>query len=276
MQRAYIETSIINRACDELINGQGLANFLKQMSYSPAIGMHVIYELARTFLDQSYAQRGQSLFSLIKDINPAIIPLTQDLHEMEIIKLRTGAAVLPFLDAINEVATHYEIEKLSNGIFDSRAEQFIRSREQKVMEIEPIFTQKYLNHVKKVKASNPKLSRQMRTFKDVLSYFENDIPQLIRDILRVRITKYEAYELSQRLQSFPAIRSAVFANLYIAFILIVYQTPPSYDKPDDYRHIIDSSYSSIVISADSSLCRAIKWINPDIRVLTWEEIRINI
>lgn len=274
MLKAYIETSIINRACDESITGKDITLHLQKMGLLPAIGMHTIYELAKTFLDPNQTKRGRSLFLLLQDLNPAIIPPTKEILKREIIRLRTGALVLPFLDTINQAATRYEIEKLANGIFNSNAEQFIMSREEKIKNMEPVMTQNYLNHISQVKADNPGLSKEIRTFEDVVSYFGDDIPDLIKSILKIRITNLEASELSHRLDSFPALRSAVLANLYLCFICIVHEVSPSYDKPADYRHVIDSSYSIAIVTDDAGLNKTVNCINPNLDVIPWKDIRL--
>lgn len=276
MEKVYIETSVINHAYSESIAGKDIASFLKSINLSPSIGIHTIYELARTFLYPTHAKKGQELFIVVSDLDPSIIPPTHELLNMEIIKLRSGASVTPFLDTNNQAATRYEIEKLAHGIFDSNAEEFIKSREKKIREIEPVINQNYLQHISQVKSNNPGIARQVRTFEDVLSYFKDDIPQLIKRIVKVKITNFEALELSQSLNSYPALRSAIRANLYLSFICIVHNTSPSYDKPDDYRHIIDSSYSKVIITADEQLIRTTNRINQDLDVIHWNEIRSKI
>lgn len=274
MQEAYIETSVINRACVQSITGKDINIHLQEMGFLPAIGIQTIYELAKTFLDPNQTKQGRSLFLLLRDLDPAIIPPTEELHNREIIALRTGASVLPFLDTLNQAGTRYEIEKFANGIFDSKAEKSIRSREEKIRNMEPVMTQNYLNHISQVKADYPELSKKMRTFEDIVSYFRDDIPNLIKRILKIRITNFEAAELSQRLDSFPALRSAVLANLYLCFICIVHEASPSYDKPDDYRHIIDSSYSKAIVTGDEGLNKAVNRINPNLDVIPWKDIHL--
>lgn len=105
-----------------------------------------------------------------------------------------------------------------------------------------------------------------------MSYFEGQLPNIIQEILRGQVTPLEANELSQRLNTFPALRSTLRANLYVNFIHIVHGTRPAYDKIDDYRHVVDASYCSAIVLSDEQLGRTVNRINPDLCVLGWEDV----
>lgn len=140
------------------------------------------------------------------------------------LKLRTGAAVTPFLDHLNQASTRLEIERLAAGIFDSRAEEFIRSREGAIRTNSPVLSEQYLAHVKRVKNRSVNRLKKIKTFDDI-----------VREVLKKTVSFAEAVELSQRLASFPALRSTVNTNMYYSFIHIVYGVGPSNDKINDYR-----------------------------------------
>jgi len=271
MDTVYIETSVINKVLEESITGEGFRTALADFGYRPAVGMHTIYELARTFLDPNQTTLGQQLFTILRDVDASIVPMTNMLLEKEIIKLRTGAAVLPILDTENQVATRYEIEKLAQG-FDSNARKFIEPRENERRTNEPSENEEYLNHVRQKNKDNPNKYRIIKTFEDALRYFDPEIPEFIAGLFKGKVSSFEAKELYQRLDSFPLLRSTVRANLYICFIIIRNEQHPSYDRVDDFRQVIDASYGKAFFTNDGQLSRTANCINPDITVLTWDQI----
>ncbi len=274
MQKAYIETSSINRALNASVDGRKLASVLEHLGFFSTVGMHTIYELARTFLNQAHFERGKQLFCILRDLDASFVPPTRKLIDQEMLKLRTGAAVIPFLDHDNQVATKLEITKLAEGYFDKQAENFIKIRENEIQVISPLLSNEYLNHIKRVKKKKPATFHKLKTFEDVLAHFAGDFPRIIREILQNRVSYSEAFELSHRLDSFPALRASVRANLYYSAIHILHLTMPGGDKIDDYRHLIDSSYSENIITADLQVRNTSKSINPDLNVLWWDDINI--
>ncbi|MCK4256928.1 hypothetical protein KAX35_08570 [candidate division WOR-3 bacterium] len=271
MGKIYIETSSINQAREEKRAGSEISHKLESLGFEPVIGMHTIYELAKTYLVQGGENVAKDLFIILKDIKPIYFVETSNLLEQEIIKLRTGSAVVPYLDYFKVIATKYEIEKLSSGNFDKKAEAFIKSREEHYRNREKLIVRASLNQIKEQKSWDSNF-RTLRTFQEVEAYFFNQIPRKIQEILWHSVTLSEAQELSKRLDSFPALRSNIKANLYLSFILIVHNARPSFDKPDDYRHIIAASYSDSMLVTDTQLSKTVNRINPNLQVLIWKNI----
>jgi len=272
MQKAYIETSVINQAFSESVTGNDIAIYLDTLGFQPTIGIHTIYELAKTYLEPNSTLKAQQLFSILLQLEASIIPPTDEVFKKEIMKLRTGAAVLPFLDTLNQSSTRQEINKLANGIFDSKAEKFIKSREKLHRTKNPIIYEDFLDYIAKVKSYHTDILRNIRTFEDVVSYFENQIPDLIVKILKGKVSKNEAVELFHRLGSFPTLRSAVRANIDLCFICIVHNTHPGSDRKDDNRHIVDSSYCQAIVTGDEQLAKRVNRINPELVLIPWENI----
>lgn len=272
MDKAYLEPSIINHAERASVDGTKLASGLKALRLRPVIGLHTIYELARTFLDDAQTTKGARLFRVLSDLNASFVPSTWDLLSQEVLKLRTGAAVIPFLDHLNEAATRTEIARLAAGTLDDRARRFITGREENIKANLPRLSENYLDHVKRTKYEGHHPGLEIRTYDDVLTYFSDELPAMIHEILKGGINAIEAKELALRLDSFPALRSTVRANLYLCFIHIVHSTSPAKDKIDDYRHLIDASYSSAVITDDTQLHKTSPRINPTLNVLSWGDL----
>ena len=117
MEKACIEVSVINRAVDAATSGSDLAARLRARGLEPAAGLHVIYELARTFLADDGHDRGRELFKFLQDLDPSFQPWPRNLLSQEVDKLRRGFAVLPFLDHENYLVVKQEIEHLAAGRF---------------------------------------------------------------------------------------------------------------------------------------------------------------
>lgn len=237
MKRIFFETSAVNRA---VVDGADAAALLRRLSGSgatPVIGIHVIYELAASYLRPEQAAIGRALFRFVRDLDPSITPPTMDLLLQEVLRLRTNAAVLPFLPYENQAAARLEIHRLADGIFDAEAQRFIDARENEVRREHPRMANAYIEHVRRVRRRRGDSLPALRCFGDVAEYFRDWWPEMIRTILHNTITLSEALELAARLTEFQAIRSVLNANLYLTFICIAHESVPGDDKLDDYRHL---------------------------------------
>lgn len=146
-RKAYIETNAINQAYKCAISGFRLGEVLDSKGLSPAVGMHVVYELARTFLNEADKKTGTDLFSILQDLDPFYQPAPKMLHDLEIIKLRTGAAVLPVLDPLDLAAIKQEVGRLALGFFDDNARNFIQRLEEDIKESHPKLALDYIAQV---------------------------------------------------------------------------------------------------------------------------------
>ena len=188
------------------------------------------------------------------------------------LKLRTGSAVLPFLDHFHQASIRNEVQRLSMGNFDETARQFIGKRQAEIEIEHPKIAQGHLAHIRSVRSNEEAHNIELKTFEDVMSYFQSQVPDLIHYRMQSRITRSEASEIAQRLDFFPAIRSAVRADLYMNFICIVHGNRPGFDKLDDYRHVIECSYCDALITGDNQLYRTANQINPDIEMVLCNEV----
>jgi hypothetical protein len=267
MRKAYLETSAINFAEQKQMTGTELRHTLENLGYSPVIGMHTIYELARTFVDPNKLDKGMKFFSLIEDLDPSIMPPVRGLLNQEINKLLHGTGVLPFMSYLNQHAVRLEVTRLASGIFDNRAEGFIRGREANIRANYPQFAQSYIERVVQAKATNPEIVRKVKTFQDAYNIFEFEFPPMIVELLHGKINKAAASRMFRKIDSFPALRSTIRANLYISFLCIIHKVRPGFDKLDDYRHTVEASYCDVLVTGDKQLIHAVKYINPDLTVL---------
>lgn len=270
MKIAYFETNVINWLSDQLVCVSDFIDRLTTLGFLPVTGPITIYELARTFLDKNGKDRGSNLFSILKDISPSYHPDPGNLMTQEIIRLRTSAEVLPFLDSVNQAATRLEVERLSRGIFDSHAEKYIRVKEESDKLKNNQITQSYMNQIKEV--NDPTEYKKLKTFPNLVKYFESHFPEIIRDILNNRVSLLESKELYYRLNEFPVIKSSLYSNLYLTYLSLRYKSKPGHDRFDDHHHVINASYSHAFITGDIDLIKTIKYINPNLTLIKCSEL----
>lgn len=269
MKKVYLEPSAINEAQRRFFGGQDLRGLLAKRGFSPATGIHTVYELGRAFLNSENTELAKQLFRILYDLDPSYQPTVADLLGQEIVSLRTGAAVLPFLDHLNQVATHEEVLRLSQGLVSDRALQFIQAREADIRHNHPLHARFHMDQ--------GALTRRLKTpkvksFEDLVAMMENALPELIFQVLKRRVSRSEAKELSQRLDSFPTLRTTVRANLYLSFIAFVHVTQPAFDKLDDYRHVIEASYCDALITCDGQLNNTAPKLHPGLLRIHFDDM----
>ena len=272
MQRIFLESSAIAEANRLSLDAAEACHHLERCGYSPVLGLHVVYEMAGAFLHPELSETGKAHFRFIRDLDPSLSPETWNLLEQELLKLRTNAAVLPFLNHANRASTRYEIHRLAEGVFDNTARSFISSHEAKIKQEYPRMVGRYLDHLKERRAAMGNDFPPLRTFEDVRKYFADKTPEMIGEILRGNANTSETREIAARIDQFPVIRTTVGANLYMMYICIVHGVAPGDGKIDDYRHLIDASYSDAYISYDEKLVRAQRHIAPSLRLARWQEL----
>ena len=260
-RKAYIEPSVINRAQKCGLSGLKLKEMIEKHSFAPAVGLQAIYEMARTFLNQDDLQLGTALFQIIWELDPYYQMDAAMLHDQEIIKLRTGAAVFSSLAPINLTATRLIVGRLARGFLDDGYMNFIAVREAEIRENHPNFA---LGYIEETKGTT---SKRFPTFESFYIELADQIPDLIYQSVKGKVTISEAHEIYHRIGSFPAIRSTVRSNIYLCWICVNHQNIPKKDKYDDYRHIIEASYCDIFVTDDKQLSNTAPRINPDIEVL---------
>ena len=272
--KAYVEPSVINRAADHGIDGPALRAAIEAKGFAPSTGLHTIYELARGYLPakSENTARMAALFTILRDVQPAFQPHLPGLLGDELLKLRTGAAVLPFLNHLDAISTRQEVARLAEGHFDDRARDFISGKEQQKTE-ERFAHGRYVEEAAAIRQRDP-MARSLRTYNDVWRYFEKrgQLPDIVTTIINRDVSISEASEIVARLDSFPVTRNAIRANVYLAFIMITKQAKPGMDKLDDYRHMIEASYCAAFVTGDNQQISAAPFICPELVLIPWSAI----
>ena len=273
MLSVYLEPSFINRAVDANRSGQDVTDALRSRNSRPVVGLHAIYDLARTLLTAHNEERAHRLFTLVAQIGPTFYWYPDELLNRELEKLRHRTAVLPFLDHENHLRTVSEINRLSQGVLSDEGRSFIQGRESDIAATFPSSSAQYIKQIAQVRASQPNLMPKGRQFEDVITYFRPQFPQIVAAILHPRaVTPSECTRLSENLDEYPSLRAAVRANLYMCFIMIVHGATPGDDKLDDYRHVIEAAYCDAILTADKQLERTATRITPQITVIPFDTL----
>lgn len=272
MRYAYLEPSVVNHCVDGRDPPVEIRAKLDAMGLIPVVGIHGIYELAITFLKPQNQDRGRLLFTFLRDLDPSYSPPSGDLLVQEVTRLRTGAAVLPFLGPINQAATRLEVARLARGDFDDRARSFIERREAEIRRVHPAAMAEYIAHVNRLCAEAPAAVNGLRTEDALFAKLTPKIPSMVREILRGGVSAFEARELSLRLGEFPALRATVYANLGLMLTCIAERVPPGDDKLDDYRHVIEAAYCDVLVTDDAQLLAKTGVIQPKLTAVSRDRL----
>lgn len=162
--------------------------------------------------------------------------------------------------------TYNEIGKLSNGVFDSHACDFISSRQKSFDSDHQIICD--INK----KLDDTPSTKQTRTFDGYLNFHSQSFSKVIELIFNNSISSKEALYLADNMESLPVLRSCVRANFYLCFLLFTNPNNPKKDKVDDHRHVLEASHCDVFITEDKQLLKSTNGINPDVIPLKWSSI----
>lgn len=268
MKRVYLETNAISRAADESITGNHLRNILAARGFVPAIGIHTIYELAKTFLNSAKVDVARALFQIVADLEPDYCEESYEILCQELNHYSSQEPIRPFLHGDKQSDTKSEVAKLAAGGFDERARSFIESRERRFRADHPQIAK---NNIRAF-AENPPQNR-VRTFEEFIAYFTNDQPEIVVQIFKGKLSLAQAAAVIASVGCYPAIKAAVLANMYLFFVQMTQKVTPAKDKVDDHRHVIEASYCDAFISNDNQLLSNLAKINPRLEPISWRAIR---
>lgn len=273
MNKVHLDTSFINHCVNSGLPSNQVQNAFQRLGFDPVVGIHGIYELARTFLNPNGMERGKVLFSFVRDLSPSYSLPVRQLYELEILRMRTGAAVIPFLDTMNLIATKSEVNRLAAGIFDSRARKFITDRQNEFSTCHPKVYSEYVEHVKDVKRKFGAPTISLENFDDVMGYFSDRLPELAFLIMKGAINRFEARQMVNSIDNYPALRSGIRANIYLCQICVLNEQVPGKDRVDDFRQVIEASYSDSIIMEDQRFMNSVKRINPNLTIVSLRDFK---
>jgi len=129
----YLDTMLWNRLCDDAVDAEKLMTALLKNNKQLVLGTEVIYEIAKTF--RTNPARGQQLFTYLKTYTDRGILCTRDNPlildcEAELVLSGESNECDPFFRSTKYRNMQEEVDKLSRGTFDERAQQGVESRMQ--------------------------------------------------------------------------------------------------------------------------------------------------
>jgi len=265
MKKAFLETNAICRFFDARTSGIEIRAILNSYGYQPVIGLHVIYEIARTYLSGNNDDKAKEMFEIVNDLNPLVSEAPAVLLIAECNNCFSNFQFNSFLFGAREAETREEITKLSKGVFDENARNFVTSRDEKFKKENVEIGKRNVE----IFLEDPP-NKRLRSFDDILAYYKPMIPVLIEQLLP--INNDQASEIAARIDEFPTLKSIVMANFYMVFIAVVHKVPPASDKVDDHRHVIEASYCDAFITEERQLLSNIEFINSNLEPIKWSSI----
>jgi hypothetical protein len=236
---------------------------------NPHFGLHGVYELARGFLAEKNQADARRNFSILSELDPEFGPTPTMLFDREVDKLRTGAIVIPVLDELNRASVRQQVMQMAAGHLETVGREFVGRREASIDQDYPQFMSQQLGRIRRaVAAGRPR----PKTFEDVLAEFDDQVPGIVRQLLKNRVSVSEAAELHARFDEFPALRSTVRANLYLWAVPLIHDAGASRDKNDDYQHVIEASYCQALVTGDEQLARTTPKLHPGLLIVTWSDL----
>jgi hypothetical protein len=256
----YLDTNIWNRLIDQGVSAARLTEDLASKGADLALSGQTVYELSRTFLslDPNVLLRARDLFRYLKQFVDGDIPCCHDnmqqLHG-EVSAMNTGASeVIAFYSPKEYALLRNEVEKLSQGICDTHAEQFITGRKQ--------FSESTRSGQKNHFQSKQHVKNQLKAIPqdDLRSWLDKEMLTdsgtaiLASHLLRMYIGLPEETAIlnAAALLRIPPSRVAkgiVRADLYLNWRCANRDSIPK-DLADDLYHVLNSSYCAIYATAE--------------------------
>lgn len=272
MSKIYIEPNIINWARRDGWSGHKLREKLGVLDFEAHFGIHGIYELARGFLYETVRLDAQNNFQILSELDPIFTPTTKMIFDWELAKFKTGALVIPVLDEYNHASAKYQVNIMAYGNIEDEGIKFISRREKAIDDDFPKYVGYQLEAIRHRFGQHVRAEAGAKTISDVFEALDSEVPGLIYQIMRGRVTTSEAARLHARLAEFPGLMTTVRANMYLWAISILNLVGASRDRLDDFRHVIEASYTAAFATEDERLFRAAPRINPGLQVVTWRDI----
>lgn len=269
MKTILLETNAICKCLDYFHSGNELSYILNRKNFTPIVNIHTTYELARTFLDPNKHEKGKELFLILKELKPIFSCLTGELLKQEVSKLRSGTNVDFICNPIFNNQIWEAIENLSNGNFATHYENFIREREANIKTDQKIWD--------KLIISKDRFNYKSTTFDDLTKNYisSKNIEQLrpqINEHIDENLTVQELMKFLTETTSYPALNTLLRTNLYLNYKALKDGNRPAKGNTDDFRHLIDASYCSSLVTNDAKLTSIASEICPELEIITFENL----
>ncbi len=258
----YLDTVLWNRLCDHEVDSSQLIKALAQNGAKPVLGAEAVYELARAFQGKNKEphERGKQLFSYLRGFVHSRIPCVQSTHnlltdEANIADGSREEAPEVFLDTEQYSNLEKEVEKLSQGSFDSRANEFLKKRKAEAETARSDIVAYYQD------ARTAPLLKRMAAVPphDVGRWIRREIPRNGRRVLRGHLARVfpgsqgrELTWIAKQLLASSRYRIAnalTRADLYTNW-RFSQSGSVSRDVPSDTYHIVNAAYCDVYATCE--------------------------
>lgn len=265
METVFLETNAINACFLSKYSGLELHNILLSKNFLPIISQHTTYELMRNFISEKNKSLGISLFKIVKELNPTFSCQTSTLLQRELGKLIDANAVA----SCDYIIEPEYFKALTDAIDNITQGQILPE---------------YIASVKKRDSTiKNEHSLWLPLFdRGKIANFENFYLEVANDSKKVSLFIYEIFEqklsetlslkLIKNIDKFKVIRTAIRANLYMSYIARQNKIQPSFDKNDDFRHLIDGALCTYFVTDDVKLKEYARQIHPELKIITFSQL----
>jgi hypothetical protein len=251
----YLDTNLWNALCDHTVDPRELSESLAASNASLVLGLHIFYELAKTFRTSTREalERGRHLFSYLKEFVDSGIPCAKENDELLAAEMTALQSRAPTVDAFycaqDRALLSQGVEKLANGGFDEKAAKFVEdqhafARKIRLSQIQHLESRadakQYLKNV-----SPDKLDQWLQAEASSPAGSENLKHHILRRFPEA--TEIEAIEYASALLVSPASRMArglVRASFYYEWRCAYRDSVPK-DLFDDTYHVLNSVHCDV-------------------------------
>jgi hypothetical protein len=258
--KIYLDTNLWNLSCDQCIDAPPLLHTLQQRGNSLVLGIHAVYELAKTFYSDTEAakQRGKSLFrhlhSYLSDGLRLVMKETSETLAAEMYELQRLPGSEKFLGADDLSKVCAEVQRLAAGetsdLWRQHTTDRMRFAERTRAELRAHLASRpeLINKLKSVAASQ--LSTWLTTeatSHGAVIMLTGHIGESFPDAQTIELLQYAA-ELIRNPSSLIA-RAVVRADLYCNWRCANRGSNPP-DLADDLYHVLNATYCDIYATDD--------------------------
>ena len=253
----YLDTVLWNKLCDERVDAPKLIAALSSRNKQLVVGTEAIYEMAKTF--KRNPDRGKELFASLKTFTDLGIPCPRPnpnilRSEAELALSSSQQQVNIFLNAEDYQNMQQEVDKLSRGILDHRAEQFIESRKQLAASTRAAMSAQYgIPSTLKARLSGISVS-------DLEKWLKREVERSGRRILKEHFKELfpdlrprQLTIIAKKLLSSPRFRlsnATVRADLYTNWRTASTESMPR-DLLPDLDHVVTASYFDVYATMET-------------------------
>lgn len=264
METVFLETNAINACFDSKYSGLELHNILLSKNFLPIISQHTTYELMRNFISEKNKSLGVSLFKILKELNPTFSCQTSTLLQRELGNLMNADASCDYIIEPDyfKVLTDV-IDNITQGKILPEYIAKVKNRDSTIKDEQPRFWQPLFNRGK------------IENFEDFYLEVVKDskkVSHLIHAICEKCLNETLSLKLINNINKFKVIKTAIRANLYMSYIARQNKCPPSFDKNDDFRHLIDAALCTYFVTDDMKLKEYARLIHPELKVITFSQL----